>query len=151
HLHRGRIAHARSPGLSPVRNAQTGEILMTPGALALLAVFLAAALLCVKPLGLYVANVMEGHAIWPVRAGARVEARIYRLCGVDPALEMSWKQYAVAFILFNALGALLVYLLQRLQGSLPLNPQRFPGVSADSAFNTAVSFVSNTNWQGYSG
>ena len=117
----------------------------------LVTVFLLVLLACVKPFGLYMANVMEGRAIWPVRLGARVEATIYRLCGVDPDAQMSWKQYAIALLLFNALGGLFVYALQRLQAWLPLNPQHFPNVSADSAFDTAISFISNTNWQGYSG
>src|SRR5882672_7094856 len=64
---------------------------------------------------------------------------------------MGWKRYALALLLFNALGALLLYLLQRLQAWLPLNPQHFANVSPDSSFNTAVSFTTNTNWQGYSG
>src|SRR5260370_39379010 len=64
---------------------------------------------------------------------------------------MSWKQYALGLLLFNALGALALYALQRWQAWLPLNPQKFPGLSLDSSFNTAVSFITNTNWQGYSG
>jgi len=122
---------------------------MTGQSLGLLALYLAVALLCVKPLGLYMANVMEGRPIWPLRAGARLEALIYRLCGVDPAEEMGWKLYAIALLVFNALGALLVYGLQRLQYWLPLNPQHFTAVSPDSSFNTAISFITNTNWQGY--
>ena len=124
---------------------------MTPASLALIAVFLAVTLLCVKPMGLYITNVMEGRPIWPLRIGARVEGLIYRWCGIDPAAEMGWKKYAIALLLFNALGALAVYALQRLQLWLPLNPQQFPNVSPDSSFNTAVSFITNTNWQGYSG
>jgi K+-transporting ATPase ATPase A chain len=124
---------------------------MTSASLALIAVYLGAALLCVKPVGLYITRVMEGRPIWPLRVGARVERVIYRLCGVDPATEMGWKKYAIALVLFNALGALTVYALQRLQVWLPLNPQQFPNVSPDSSFNTAVSFITNTNWQGYSG
>ena len=124
---------------------------MTPASLALIAVYLAVALLCVKPVGLYISNVLEGRLIWPLRVGARVEALIYRLCGVEPATEMGWKKYAIALVLFNALGALAVYLLQRVQLWLPLNPQQLPNVSPDSSFNTAVSFITNTNWQGYSG
>ncbi len=124
---------------------------MTPASLALLAVFLVVVLLCVKPVGLYITHVMEGRPIWPLRAGARVEALIYRLCGIDPAAEMGWKKYAIALVLFNGLGAVAVYALQRFQVWLPLNPQQFPNVSADSSFNTAVSFITNTNWQGYSG
>jgi potassium-transporting ATPase potassium-binding subunit len=122
---------------------------MTGQSLGLLALYLAVALLGVKPLGLYMANVMEGRPIWPVRAGARLEAVIYRLCGVDPGAEMAWKHYAIALLVFNALGALLVYALQRLQYWLPLNPQHFTAVSPDSSFNTAISFITNTNWQGY--
>ncbi len=124
---------------------------MTSLSITLIAVFLLLLLVTVKPFGLYMANVMEGRPIWPVRAGARLEALIYRLCGIDPAEQMGWKKYALALLLFNALGALAVYALQRLQLWLPLNPQQFPNVSADSSFNTAVSFITNTNWQGYSG
>src|SRR6185312_70711 len=97
----------------------------------------------------YMANIMEGRPVWPVRAAARLEALIYRLCGVDPAEEMGWKLYAIAILVFNALGAFLVYGLERLQYWLPLNPQHFTAVSPDSSFNTAISFVTNTNWQGY--
>ena len=124
---------------------------MTSASLALIAVYLAVALLCVKPVGLYISHVMEGRPIWPLRIGAPAERLIYRLCGVDPAAEMGWKKYAIALVLFNGLGVLAAYLLQRVQLWLPLNPQQFANVSADSAFNTAVSFVTNTNWQGYSG
>jgi potassium-transporting ATPase potassium-binding subunit len=124
---------------------------MTPGSIAFIAVFLLLLILTVKPLGLYIANIMEGQPIWPLRVGAKLEALIYRLCGVDPATQMGWKKYAVALIIFNALGALMVYALQRLQAWLPLNPQQFANVSPDSSFNTAVSFITNTNWQGYSG
>ena len=122
---------------------------MTGQSLGLLALYLAVALVCVKPIGLYMANVMEGRPIWPVRAGARLEASIYRLCGVDPREEMGWKLYVVALLVLNTLGALLVYGLQRLQYWLPLNPQHFTAVSPDSSFNTAISFITNTNWQGY--
>jgi K+-transporting ATPase ATPase A chain len=124
---------------------------MTPASIAFIAVFLLLLLVSVKPVGLYMANVMEGRPIWPLRVGARFEGLIYRLCGVDPTAQMGWKKYAVALIVFNALGALAVYALQRLQVWLPLNPQQFPNVSVDSSFNTAVSFITNTNWQGYSG
>jgi len=124
---------------------------MTPGSIAFIAVFFLLLLLSVKPFGLYMANVMEGQPIWPLRVGAGFERLIYKLCGTDPAAQMSWKKYAVALIAFNALGALVVYALQRLQVWLPLNPQQLPNVSPDSSFNTAVSFITNTNWQGYSG
>ncbi len=124
---------------------------MTHATLALVATFLGMALLLVKPVGLYVANVMEGRPIWPLRLGAPIERWVYRLCGTDAAAEMDWKRYAIALIVFNGIGALFVYALQRLQLWLPLNPQHFANVSPDSSFNTAVSFVTNTNWQGYSG
>src|SRR5450759_3584492 len=117
----------------------------------LLVAFLGILVLCVKPLGSYIADVMEGRPNFALRAGARIEGLLYRLCGVDSREEMSWKQYAIALLLFNVLGALIVYGLQRLQLFLPLNPQKFAAVSPDSSFNTAVSFVTNTNWQGYSG
>jgi len=124
---------------------------MTPASLALIAIFLVIVLLCVKPLGTYMADVMEGRPIWAVRVGAPVERLIYRICGIDSQAEMGWKKYAIALIVFNALGAIAVYALQRLQLWLPLNPQHFANVTPDSSFNTAVSFITNTNWQGYSG
>ena len=124
---------------------------MTPATLALIAIFLLIVVLCVKPLGSYMADVMEGRAIWAVRLGAPVERLIYRICGIDAQAEMGWKKYAIALMVFNALGALAVYALQRLQLWLPLNPQHFANVTPDSSFNTAVSFITNTNWQGYSG
>jgi potassium-transporting ATPase potassium-binding subunit len=103
------------------------------------------------PLGRFFADVLEGRRTFltPVLGG--LERLIYRFGGVDPAGEMSWKQYALAMLTFNVLGLLAVYLLQRLQGMLPLNPGRLAGVEAGSAFNTAVSFATNTNWQGYAG
>jgi K+-transporting ATPase ATPase A chain len=124
---------------------------MTPASLALLAVFLIVMLVLVKPLGSYMADVMEGRPIWALRIGRSLENGIYRLSGIDPAVEMGWKRYMLALLLFNALGALVLYVLQRVQLWLPLNPQQFANVSPDSSFNTAVSFVTNTNWQGYSG
>ncbi len=117
----------------------------------LLIAFLGVLVLCAKPLGSYMADVMEGRSNFALRAGVRIERLLYRLCGIDSSEEMSWKQYAIALLLFNVLGAVIVYALQRLQLFLPLNPQKFPAVSPDSSFNTAVSFITNTNWQGYSG
>jgi K+-transporting ATPase ATPase A chain len=124
---------------------------MTAAAASLIACFLLLLLACVKPVGLYMANVFEGRPIWPLRAAAPLERWTYRLCGVDPTREMGWQPYAAGLLLFNALGALALYVLQRAQLWLPLNPQRFPALAPDSAFNTAVSFITNTNWQGYSG
>ena len=124
---------------------------MTGATVTLFIVFVLLVLAAVKPLGLYMANVFEGRPLWLVRAGAPLERLIYRLCGVDPGREMGWKEYALGLLLFNALGGLAVYLLQRCQLWLPLNPQKVANLSPDSAFNTAVSFITNTNWQGYSG
>jgi K+-transporting ATPase ATPase A chain len=76
---------------------------------------------------------------------------LYRVAGVRADAEMGWKQYAIAVLVFNVIGVIAVYALQRVQGLLPLNPQAFGAVSPDSSFNTAISFVTNTNWQGYSG
>jgi potassium-transporting ATPase potassium-binding subunit len=117
----------------------------------MLAVFLGVLLLCVKPLGTYIADVMEGRANFASRIGGRFEGLLYRLCGVAARAQMHWTQYAVALLVFNVLGALLLYGLQRLQLFFPLNPQGFAAVSPDSSFNTAISFITNTNWQGYSG
>ncbi|MGZ8251986.1 MAG: potassium-transporting ATPase subunit KdpA [Methylophilaceae bacterium] len=103
-----------------------------------------------KPMGLLITRVMDGSATIN-KIGAPLERWLYRLAGVDASTEMSWKQYAIALLVFSAAGILAVFLLQDFQGSLPLNPQSFPGVTVDSALNTAISFVSNTNWQGYGG
>jgi K+-transporting ATPase ATPase A chain len=114
-----------------------------------IALYLIVLLALVKPLGLYMAGVFDGTGV-VTRWGAPLERGLYSLCRIDAA-PMGWKQYAVATIVFNALGALLVYALQRLQAHLPWNPAQMPAVSADSSFNTAVSFITNTNWQGYGG
>ena len=97
------------------------------------------------------ARVYEGESVGLNRLLAPVEKLIYRLSGVNPEEEMRWTDYAIGFLVFNLLGVLAVFALQRLQASLPFNPQNLPGVSPDSAFNTAVSFATNTNWQGYGG
>ena len=112
---------------------------------------LGAVIACAKPLGQYIANVMEGRVTIASRIGGPLERLIYRVCGTDPSQEMTWAHYAVALLVFNLFGALVIYALQRLQPWLPLNPQHQSAVSADSAFNTAVAFVTNTDWQGYSG
>jgi K+-transporting ATPase ATPase A chain len=124
---------------------------MTPATLALFAVFLLVMLALVKPLGLYMSDVMEGRPNWALRMGRPLENLIYRVSGIDPAAAMGWKHYTIALLVFNTVGAFAVYALQRLQLWLPLNPQGFANVSPDSSFNTALSFITNTNWQGYSG
>ena len=115
-----------------------------------LAIYLVVLLLLVKPLGLYMANVFDGTGAVTRWCGP-LERALYRLCRVDPQESMSWQQYALSMLAFNALGALAVYALQRWQAQLPWNPQHMSAVTPDSAFNTAVSFVTNTNWQGYGG
>ena len=117
----------------------------------LLLICLTLVLICVKPLGLYIADVMEGRPNIAIRAGSRLEALLYRFSGIDSQADMTWLQYAKSLLIFNTLGAVFVYALQRLQSLLPLNPQSFGPLSADSSFNTAISFATNTDWQGYSG
>ena len=128
---------------------------MTMQSTLLLVVFLAVLLALAWPLGILLTRVGDGGAIPGMGWMGRIEKLLYRLAGIageDGAVEgQGWKAYAIALLLFNGIGALAVYALQRLQVFLPLNPQGMANVSPDSSFNTAVSFVSNTNWQGYSG
>ncbi len=114
-------------------------------------VYLAVLLACVKPLGWYMARVYEGKTPGLARLFAPIERLTYRLCGVDSSTEMTWKQYSSAVLLLSLASFIAVNSLQRLQGVLPLNPEGLSAVSPDSSFNTAVSFVTNTNWQGYGG
>lgn len=104
-----------------------------------------------RPLGSFMTRIYEGKDVWLNRWGAPMERFIYRICGVDAGAEMRWTSYAWTLLLFNFLGFLAVYALQRLQAHLPLNTQGFGAVTADSSFNTAISFATNTNWQGYAG
>ncbi len=124
---------------------------MTANGIFQLVFYVVVLLALAKPLGAYMARVYEGRPIALGRILGWLERLIYGLCGVRPTEEMGWKPYAIAMLLFNFLGVLAVYLLQRLQGVLPLNPQALGAVSPDSSFNTAVSFATNTNWQGYGG
>jgi len=117
------------------------------GAWLQLAVFLLVLFAAAWPLGRAIEAVMDGRFAF----GRRVEAPLFRLAGVDPAEDQPWTRYALGLLVFNGLGLLAVYALQRLQPMLPLNPQDWPAVAPDSALNTAVSFVTNTNWQGYGG
>lgn len=113
--------------------------------------FMAILLLLVKPLGAYMARVYQGERTLLDPILRPVERLVYRVMGTSPDAEMNWKVYAVAMLLFNMVGLLVVYLLQRFQAVLPLNPQGLGAVTPDSAWNTAVSFATNTNWQGYGG
>ena len=105
----------------------------------------------VKPLGWYMARVYEGQPCGIDRVLAPFERSLYRLCGVRSHEEMEWKTYGIAMLLFNGFGVAVLYVLQRLQGVLPLNPAAMGAVPPDLAFNTAVSFTTNTNWQAYGG
>src|SRR5262245_55594419 len=119
-----------------------------------LGLYLVVLLALAKPLGGYMARVYAGQRTGLDRVLGPLERLIYRLCGVQATAEMGWQTYAIAMLLFNLLGLLAVYALQRLQGVLPpasLNPQGLGAVTPDSSFNTAVSFATNTNWQGYGG
>ena len=120
---------------------------MTPAGWLLLAAYCVLVLLLAWPLARWIDSVMAGR----FQPGRRIEAPLYKLAGVDAQAETPWLRYAIGLLVFNGLGVVAVYALQRLQLLLPLNPQGMPAVSADSAFNTAVSFVTNTNWQGYGG
>jgi K+-transporting ATPase ATPase A chain len=124
---------------------------MTGQGLLQLALYVAVLVLLVKPLGAYMAAVFQGERTFMSALLGPVERLIYRASGMDPAGESDWKRYAFGALLVNFLGFMAVYALQRLQGMLPLNPQGLGAVSADSSFNTAVSFATNTNWQGYAG
>jgi len=104
-----------------------------------------------KPLGAYMFNVFEGERQPLPRLFGPFERLCHRLCGVDEKHEQSWQEYTLALLLFSVLGVLVTYAIERLQAVLPLNPQAFPAVPADLAFNTAASFTTNTNWQAYSG
>jgi len=108
-------------------------------------------LLLAKPLGSFMAKVYQGEHTFLDRVLDPVERLVYRLSGVKPDEEMNWKTYAIAVMVFNVLGLIVVYLLQRLQSVLPLNPQGLGAVTPDSSWNTATSFATNTNWQGYGG
>jgi len=124
---------------------------MTGVGLVQIVLYLLLLLALVKPLGWYMARVYQGEPIGLDRVLGPVERAIYRLAGVHPEQEMSWKGYALALLLFSAAGWLLLYLLLRLQGWLPLNPAGQGPVSPGLAFNIASSFTSNTNWQSYGG
>jgi K+-transporting ATPase ATPase A chain len=108
-------------------------------------------LLLVKPLGSYMAKVFQGEKTFFSRLLSPIEKWMYKAAGIDVSIEMNWKTYAIALLVFNFFGILFLYLLQRVQGFLPLNPTGATAVRPDTAFNTAVSYVTNTNWQNYSG
>src|SRR6267143_214345 len=124
---------------------------MTANGIFQLVLYVVVLLALAKPLGAYMARVYEGRPCGLDAVLGWLERLIYKLSGIRPDEEMGWKTYAAMMLLFNLAGLLAVYGLQRLQGVLPLNPQQLGAVSPDSSFNTAVSFATNTNWQGYGG
>lgn len=113
--------------------------------------YLTAVILFTKPLGIYIASVYEGNALFFGKIISPVENLIYKLCRINPKEEMNWKTYASAMLVFSFFGIVLLHLILSLQNFLPLNPLNLDGVPFDTALNTAVSFTSNTNWQAYAG
>jgi potassium-transporting ATPase potassium-binding subunit len=116
-----------------------------------IALFLLALLASIKPLGAFMARVYQNEPTFLDPIARPVERLLYKLAGVSEQEEFGWKKNTAALLMFNGISFLVVYALQRVQALMPLNPQALPAVSPDSAFNTAMSFVSNTNWQGYGG
>ncbi|MCU0224814.1 MAG: potassium-transporting ATPase subunit KdpA [Acidobacteria bacterium] len=116
-----------------------------------IALYLVVLTACSRMLGRPIARALDGERSWLTRALGPLERLVYRLAGADPAREMTWMEYALAFLLFNAAGTIALYALLRVQGFLPLNPDLLPGLSPHLAFNTATSFATNTNWQSYGG
>src|SRR5262245_14873306 len=135
-------ATARPP-TAPERSEMTG-----PGLLQI-ALYVLLLFALTKPLGAYMARVFEGERTFLDPVLGPLERGIYRVCGVDPAVEQRWTAYTAGMLLFSVVGWLVLYALQRLQGLLPFNPQALGAISPDSSFNTATSFTSNTNWQSY--
>lgn len=124
---------------------------MTGNGILQISIYLFMLLILAKPAGWYMARVYEGKPCGLDKIGGPLERLLYRFSGVHPTKEMDWKAYLAAMLVFNLLGLLLVYVIQRLQFYLPLNPQIFSAVSPHLSFNTAVSFATNTNWQSYGG
>ena len=114
-------------------------------------VFCATIVAVTKPLGVFMFRVFETARPPLPRVLGKLERLIYRLSGIDPAKEQDWKGYTFALLAFSALGVLVTYVIQRTQHLLPFNPQHFPAVGPELAFDTAASFTTNTNWQSYSG
>ena len=124
---------------------------MTLNSILQISLYLIALLACVKPLGLFMARVYDGRIPTVGRLLSPLERLTYRLCGINKDAEMTWQQYTQAVLSLSVISFMAVYVMQRMQALLPLNPDQLAAVSADSSFNTAISFVTNTNWQGYGG
>jgi K+-transporting ATPase ATPase A chain len=117
-----------------------------------LALYLGALILVTKPLGLYLNRVLDANGrTWLDPVMRPLEKLTYWIFRIDPAKEQGWKQYTFAMLIFSLVSCLFTYVILRLQDILPLNPQKFPALSQHLAFNTAVSFTTNTNWQSYGG
>jgi len=114
-----------------------------------IAIYCAIVVALTKPFGGFMTRVFAGERTWLTPIFRPIERALYGIAGVDEKEDQHWTAYAVSMLLFNAAGFLLLYLIQRVQGMLPLNPQGLAGVGPDSAFNTAMSFTTNTNWQSY--
>lgn len=114
-------------------------------------IYLAVLVALAIPLGSYIGKVMNGERVWLTPVLAPVERGIYRLLHIDAQEEMPWKKYALCVVLFNGIGFVFLFLLLLGQGFLPLDPEGLAGNSWHLAFNTAASFVTNTNWQAYAG
>lgn len=112
-------------------------------------IFFALLLVCMRPLGIYIARVLEGESTFLSPVLRPIEQLIYKLCGIKPDEEMNWREYSVALLLFSFVSMLLTYVIARAQHFLPWNPQHLAGVAPDLAWNTAASFTTNTNWQSY--
>jgi K+-transporting ATPase ATPase A chain len=133
------------------RTIETGDIRMTLNGILQIAFYLAVLTLLAKPLGAFMARVYQREKTFLDPVLGPLERLIYRLTKISPDEEMDWKANAVALLIFNFVGLIVVYVVQRIQQFLPLNPQGMAAVTPDSSFNTAVSFATNTNWQGYGG
>lgn len=125
--------------------------MLTENSIFQIILYLVAVLILVKPLGWYMARVYENKPCGLDKLGQFLENRIYRFCSIQPQQEMSWNSYLMAMLFFNLCGILVVYAIQRSQYYLPFNPQNFLATTPHLAFNNGTSFVSNTNWQSYSG
>ena len=150
------IDHARTQRsdirLSRLCTAATGEILMTANGWFQILLFFALVLLVTKPLGIFMARVFNRERTFLDPVLRPIERLIYRVTWVDENHEMRWTEYAVSMLLFSVVSMLVLYGFERLQGFLPLNPQKFGAVNSSAlAFNTAASFTTNTNWQNYRG
>jgi potassium-transporting ATPase potassium-binding subunit len=114
-------------------------------------VFFAAVLLVTKPMGVFMARVFSRERTWLDPIMRPLERLLYKLTGVDENREMRWTEYSIAMLLFSGVSMVVLYMLERMQQWLPLNPQKFAAVPPELAFNTAASFTTNTNWQFYTG